>query len=458
MTKYLLRTVRSPKATPAVMTAILLLCTFGALYPIASQPWLEVPAFFPFYGTLVAVTDGLTAFLLLAQFSRTRNLADGLLGSAYGFTGFIVVVQSLIFPGVLAPQGFLGSGPQSAVWMWVCWHMGYPLLILLAMSAAALTKEAPLSRRAYRRASYAVVLLPVLAGLLVSWLCITHSDMLPVLIKGKDFRTFTESGLAKAVLATNILGLVGALYLARHRTASSQWLCVALLAALADVALTMAGGSRYSVGWYGARLLSVASATMVLGALLWEISQLYGAVQRANEELEILAMRDALTGLYNRRFFDAALARELQRARPAGQPTSVLLMDIDYFKDYNDIFGHVQGDTCLAKVARMLERQVLRPGDFVARYGGEEFVVVLLNTNEQGAMLVAERMRKAVEGMKIPHSSPRSTTGVVTLSIGAATAPSTAVESPEAVLHAADGALYRSKEKGRNTVTLAERP
>lgn len=199
----------------------------------------------------------------------------------------------------------------------------------------------------------------------------------------------------------------------------------------------------------------------------------------ANRRLEVLATQDQLTGLANRRRFDEVLEREARRAAREGTPLSLLLIDLDYFKGYNDAYGHVAGDACLQAVCSALAQAVQRPGDMAARYGGEELAVVLPNTDEAGALQVAERLRARIEGLGLEHRISRF--GHVTASIGVATAqgdvavaaqgtasdtptgtpPGTAPgttpaavnpEAAVALVEAADRALYRAKAAGRNCV------
>lgn len=168
-------------------------------------------------------------------------------------------------------------------------------------------------------------------------------------------------------------------------------------------------------------------------------------------ELERLSVIDGLTGVINRRAFDELFERECRRSVRDGRPLSLIMIDIDHFKAYNDHYGHVEGDECLRAVARALQRAALRPGDRVARYGGEEFVMLLPGTNDEGVEHVARALRRVVAALKIPHGhSP--TAPYLTISLGVATAPSGVVASPRALIEAADSGLYLAKGNGRNCV------
>lgn len=174
--------------------------------------------------------------------------------------------------------------------------------------------------------------------------------------------------------------------------------------------------------------------------------------------LAAMAMTDGLTDLANRRAFDQALLREWKATLRTGSPTSLLLLDLDHFKAFNDAYGHQVGDDCLRSVGAAVNASVRRPRDFVARYGGEELAVVLPETDSAGAMHIAEVVREAVEQLMVPHCGNPEGNGFVTVSIGVTTAvPSVGgtVKMPEGLLLTADSALYKAKHKGRNRVEVS---
>lgn len=178
-------------------------------------------------------------------------------------------------------------------------------------------------------------------------------------------------------------------------------------------------------------------------------------IQRNIHELERLSWMDGLTGVANRRSLDAALNREWQRAQRDRTVISLLLIDIDFFKLYNDHFGHQAGDDSLKKVAATIAQVVTRPGDLVARYGGEEFAILLPGASSEGAAFVATRIIDAVSALDIPH--PKSTVSdIVTLSIGICTLLPNEELNPYHLVGFADEALYRAKEMGRNQINIAD--
>lgn len=174
---------------------------------------------------------------------------------------------------------------------------------------------------------------------------------------------------------------------------------------------------------------------------------------RLNNAIDLLQKQsriDGLTQIYNRGFFDEYLHREYLRCRRNKNNLSILLCDVDLFKDFNDTYGHQAGDYVLKKIARTLSTTLRRPGDLAARYGGEEFGIVLPDTPPDGALVIAEMLRASIEALQIPHQT-NTVSKMVTISIGVYTYQGDALSIDE-ILSRADKALYRAKEKGRNIV------
>lgn len=188
----------------------------------------------------------------------------------------------------------------------------------------------------------------------------------------------------------------------------------------------------------------------------WGVGTIWDVTERRNmeEELRQLTIRDALTGLFNRRYLDDTLSQEWRRGARSKAEISLLMVDIDHFKNYNDQLGHQAGDECLRKVARVMASKVKRSADFVARYGGEEFAVVLTETGTERAQKMARRMCDAVRRAALPH--PESSVGAyVTVSVGVHTAICDKNSSPEQLFSGADQALYEVKMAGRNNYKAA---
>jgi diguanylate cyclase (GGDEF)-like protein len=196
--------------------------------------------------------------------------------------------------------------------------------------------------------------------------------------------------------------------------------------------------------WNAAILVCVAVVVVNLGI----------RALKANRLLNAQAMQDGLTGLANRRTFDEMILREFRIAAWTGQPISMVMIDIDHFKDYNDSYGHPAGDECLRTIARTVQGCIRRAGDLVARYGGEEMVVMLPGLDAARAKALAETMRQAVHDLALPHVG--SVHKFVTLSAGVATySPRRSVGGWRALIERADAALYRAKAKGRDFVECA---
>jgi diguanylate cyclase (GGDEF) domain len=169
--------------------------------------------------------------------------------------------------------------------------------------------------------------------------------------------------------------------------------------------------------------------------------------------LEDMSHVDGLTQVANRRNFDRTLQRELKRLERSGKPLGLIMLDIDYFKPFNDHYGHGKGDECLIKVAAALQQVVKRPGDLLARYGGEEFAAILPETDAEGVARVAEEMRAAVEAIDVEHGHSQ-VADHVTISVGCCAQIVTADTTVEQLLNRADTALYAAKRQGRNRVVI----
>jgi diguanylate cyclase (GGDEF)-like protein len=221
-----------------------------------------------------------------------------------------------------------------------------------------------------------------------------------------------------------------------------------------------AASSRDSIlkDWYDTAFRSsVIVALVVLGVglfgwmFLYQVrvgEQVEADLRKAKEALKLIATHDSLTGLGNRRLFEGALDIEFSRGARQSSSLSLIMLDIDYFKRYNDAYGHVAGDHCLAEVARAVKGCCHRKADLAVRYGGEEFAVLLPDTDIHGAMVIAEQIRRSVMDKNIIHSG--SPSGFVTVSLGCYSFVPTGRDSMEVFIERADAALYQAKHSGRN--------
>jgi len=176
-------------------------------------------------------------------------------------------------------------------------------------------------------------------------------------------------------------------------------------------------------------------------------------LHQANEMLYQISRTDELTGIANRRHFDELFETEWRRAARLSKPVSVILIDIDFFKNYNDTYGHQMGDECLKRVANALKIAIKRPCDILARYGGEEFIVLLSDTDGNGAAKVAETMQSNVAALSIAHKNSH-VGNTVTVSFGISSMVPEINGSPELLIAKADSALYQAKHEGRNRIKL----
>lgn len=175
--------------------------------------------------------------------------------------------------------------------------------------------------------------------------------------------------------------------------------------------------------------------------------------EAADKALRLAATTDALTGLANRRRFNEVLNTEFFRLKRSGAPLSLIILDVDYFKRFNDRYGHVQGDECLRAIGQAIKASVHRHPDLAARFGGEEFVVIAPETGANGALALAERIRHAVTRLEIPHED-NTAAPHVTASLGVATRYASELETPESLVELADQALYQAKHSGRNQTQI----
>ena len=288
----------------------------------------------------------------------------------------------------------------------------------------------------------------------MGWLATAGVAWLPHIFMGPQ-GLFGGWGATAPAMAL-ALDVASLLLLSRLRRPNSEqiWLAVGMVAACFDVWVTYSGGSRFSSGWYFSKLGSLFTTLVVLLSMFTELTSLYRRTAELNLRLDAQAHVDGLTGLANRRRFDEALASECARAARADKPISLLMIDVDLFKRFNDRYGHVAGDECLKAVAGAIGQSVHRAGDLAARYGGEEFAVILPSTTLGGAMVLAERIRTSLAQLELKHAA--SASGAVTLSIGIAQAHYDGALNATALVERADTALYRAKQSGRDRVCYAE--
>ena len=462
--------------------AVVLLSTavFLVAAPFAKVPLVQVSAFLPIYQSVLVINDLITAVLLFGQFGILRSRALLVLASGYLFSAFMAVTHLLSFPALFTPTGLLGAGPQTTAWLYFFWHGVFPLLVI----AYALLNErrASIYTSGLSRRSASVAILSSIAAVCVvaggfTFLATIGHDALPAIMQGN------HDAPTKVIVATAswMLSLIALAALWRRRPYSvlDLWLMVVMCVWIFDIALaSVLNAGRFDVGWYAGRIYGLLATSFVLLILLYENSILYAALiethasdRKKAAELQRLTAVDALTGIANRRAFDKALDQEWRRTVRNSTPLSLLMIDVDCFKRFNDTYGHVAGDQCLRAIAEVLARNARRAGEVAARYGGEEFAVLLPHMNNDEAHSLAQRVCQAVRDLKVPHESS-TTAAHVTISVGVASASLAALSIPEgtplsndaaearasrsgpvSLVRTADQALYAAKAAGRNRVS-----
>jgi diguanylate cyclase (GGDEF)-like protein len=446
---------------------------FLILAPFAQVQLSPFPAFVPIYQSALVVNDVITVVFLLGQRPIAHSNALTVLAGGYLFTAVLCILHALSFPGLFAPGGLLGAGPQTTAWLYMFWHGGFPLFVMAYVWCASSARPSPA-----RLAILPLVIVVVLSAAFGCAMLATRlSPVLPAIMQGNRH----APALNFVVWSVWLLSLLALLTLTRRRPFSvlDLWLCVTMCAWLFDIALSAGlDAGRYDLGFYVGRVYGLLAASFILIVLLTQNSRLYAALvelrrsdRAKTEELRRLTAVDPLTGIANRRAFEDALDQEWRRTLRHHTPLSLLLIDVDFFKRFNDGYGHVAGDQCLRTVAQTLAKYARRAGEMAARYGGEEFAVLLPHTEIAAARRLGELMGRAVREQAIPHAGS-AVAPFVTVSIGIACfadlQPSVGAQvrgassdelpsAPGAVwlVETADRALYEAKLGGRNRVIAA---
>jgi diguanylate cyclase (GGDEF)-like protein len=369
----------------------------------------------------------ITAYVTLGQASVNRNRPLVALAGAYLFVAMLSVPAVFVAPAVVDPFGTAGTGAAEALLQF------FSLAGFAALAVAFVRVQRgplrPWSRSQSRRMTAAVVA--------VALVLIIIAPVAPAPGHGAWLLLVLFACGALAYIAAATAG----------RTILQLWLTIVLLGATAAAVFTAIDVPRFSAAWYLGRFDGVAAAVVLLGVLMGDLTS-------ASRRLAILASLDVLSGLGNRRALDERLDAHLSGRRRRGDALSLIMIDIDHFKAFNDRYGHGTGDECLRSVANVIRRSLTRATDFAARYGGEEFVVLLPATTREGTRVVAERIRRGVAGLPVVAASASAR---VTVSLGLVTVPPRRSVDSAVVLAAADRALYAAKAAGRNCIFEATR-
>ena len=436
----------------SVGTALGLFAFLIAAY--ADTPVPDVPAFLPVIVVSTFLVDGLTAYLLVVHFFIFRQPTIGIVAAAYGFAACSGLLMLTAFPGVFTAGGLVQASSQGAVWIAAFWHIGFPLFILTAVALYAWLGDKAIEKERMASSVFACCTVPILLAAALNWLALRHTDLLPPLMSGSGANAGIDMSIANLLWTVNALAIAALIAITRLRSVFFLWLTVSVFAEFIEVALFLTSTTQYTLGWYAAFTGRMVSSVVLLAALLWEAHQLYPLLAAANEELYWASVKDGLTGLFNRRYFMTQLEAELARAHRLDQPVSLLMGDVDLFKQCNDRYGHQCGDAVLTSVAEVFLHHAHRPGDFAVRYGGEEVALVLVGALREGAFEIAEQIRSQVAELRFRDQTKPCAPEGITVSIGVATAEPGSNGSAEKLIAAADRALYQAKQFGRNRVCI----
>jgi diguanylate cyclase (GGDEF)-like protein len=459
----------------AVAFLVLSVATFLAVAPFAKMPLAPMPGFIAIYETALVITDLITAVFLFTQFDAAQTRATPILASGYLFTACLAIAHALSFPGLFSSGGLLGAGAQTTAWLYMFWHAGFPLYVI---AYAVVDRRSFKGKQSVARDSFVPLISigsVVLAGALILLATRGH-DLLPVLLQDGHYSaamTFVQA----SIWFWSPLALV-LLWRQRPHSALNLWLMVVMCAWFFDVTLsTIINAARFDLGFYAGRVYGLVANGFVLAMLMLENGKLYARlIMTYNSERKRaaeLAALDPLTGIANRRAFEEALVLEWRRMRRHRTPLCLLMIDVDNFKKFNDVHGHVAGDSCLRAVSKVLAENSRRAGQMAARYGGEEFAVLLPQLHIDEAHRLAWRICEEVRALNIPQGAS-SAAARVTISAGVASALLVLGSEPGAMLaprgdspagtrdlgptllvEAADRALYAAKNAGRNRVCAA---
>ncbi len=447
----------------ALTAVVVSVVVFLAALPFAGEQLGPVAAFVPTYVTALIVCDAVTAALLFGLYRYNGSARILLLATAYVFTTFATTGYALIFPGLYPLPDGLAAGPQSTSALYIFWHGGFPLF-LLAYALAKRREDAGFRAVEGREHSpegsfiiYCIAsTLLVVAGFAV--FATAGRDHIPIFLSGD--RT---TSIGRTALVIDWMLCFSALIILlwqRHLRKMDLWVVVVLCVWLCDLGLSaVLNTGRYDLGWYVGRIFGLLAASFLLIVLLFENARNYARMasmakdlQRVNAVLKRASFLDGLTNIYNRRAFDNYLDRQISISKRYKRPLSLVILDIDNFKSYNDRNGHLAGDDALKAVAHALAACCRRGADLAARYGGEEFAVVLPDTDLDGATVIAEYARKAVIALNIPHDGALS---CMTVSAGVATLGWGDSHTASDLISEADARLFHAKRTGRNQTIRA---
>ncbi|MBF0264720.1 MAG: GGDEF domain-containing protein [Gammaproteobacteria bacterium] len=373
-------------------------------------------------------------------------IGAGFLGTSF-LDGYHAVVTSSWF------KEYLPSDLTSLIpWSWIASRLYLAVMLWASYIVWKRVDDFKTNRKQYENRIYFYTFLTTL----LSFLFFIFSPLPPAYYPDYIFHR-PEEFIPAVFFALALYG-----YLSKGKWKNDNfeyWLVLSLIVNFVSQAVFMSHSLHlFDVQFDIAHLLKKVSYILVLTGLLISMFQTFinereqrYQIQKANQQLETLSYIDGLTGVTNRRMFDIKFKTESERARRNNEELSILMLDIDHFKEFNDNYGHLKGDECIMTIAQELERNIKRNTDLLARYGGEEFIIMLPKTSIEAAIQLAESCRKNILKLQIPHESS-SVSNFVTISVGVATEIPSEDFNYLRLLGAADKKLYVAKEKNRNRV------
>lgn len=430
-----------PRWISQLLMLLLITASMLAMLHVA-QPWAQMSLLAPLMATLVVLGTGTGAIFLLRHFRIQKQFFLIPLAGTYGAFALAAITA------MLSPH----EPSISHVPTWEIYsQFGFCGFIVIAMlyhrsSAESLPK---LNRFGLGKNTLPFMLTP-LVGIILYMLAINAGTLFAAIL-GNSPVASASLGWGSWVITAATFGLV--CLVGNIHKWLALLLSISVLSHLCHISQLLVDNTPLSVTWYMAQLFSLLSSTTLFAVLILQLSQFSRDLAHSHSELREKAHKDSLTGIYNRGYFDEVLETEWHRIQRTGSPISILMLDIDYFKAYNDWYGHLKGDKCLQKIAQTIQANLQRAGDFAARFGGEEFVVLLPYSTAEGCHEIAQKLHQAIQKLKLPAHDQ----GNVSVSIGHATWVGPHATRPiTELLSQADLALYTAKSMGRNRVVRYE--
>lgn len=397
----------------------------------------EVPSFGLAHAVIAAFVSAITALLMVSHARATGRRGYLWIAMTFSYLAAVLIAFPLYFPGALFSDRQLIGHQQSSTMLFFAWHLALPVGLTVA-SWILYSDRRHHRRPSLTRGQWWTAFGAVMVALAITWLLVevVPEGTFPQVVEGNGSKTPAANRADLVVLTISLVFLLVAMYCARTGSVIGRWLAGMSVLAVGEALVNLSTDSRYSVGWYFSRLLWLVAVSVLLVALIWNLSR----VDRANTQL---ATVDSLTGADSRLAFLSTVHREIARARSTSRQVAMLWIDLDGFKAINDQLGHQVGDDVLRRVVDRLGQQV-RLTDHVGRLGGDEFGVLLCDYDAREQVhSVAERLLAAVRSpIRFGESQLH-----VTAAIGIAAAPGDATNAEE-LLQCADLAMYAVKQSG----------